>query len=184
MDQDHLPQGAPEGARSVTGAVADLGARDHRRKRPAHDPEAIRRTFETGRYPYAIRLTEKDHVARIMRLQVELLTAQSRIKAADARATVLFEGRDAADKRGSIKRFMEHLDLRRVRIEAMRHVLHTPPCEGKDERVVYEPDPLIVGSTAHVIGASTHILGMTLDPGAAPERAALSGRGQATSYTS
>jgi hypothetical protein len=30
--------------------------------------------------------------------------------------------------------------------------------------VVHEPDPLIVGSTAHVIGNSAHILGKTLHP--------------------
>jgi polyphosphate kinase 2 len=56
-------------------------------------------------------------------------------------------------------------DKRRARIEAMRHFLFNLPYEGKDEAVVHEPDPLIVGSTAHVIGASTHILGKTLHPG-------------------
>lgn len=55
-------------------------------------------------------------------------------------------------------------DKRRARIEAMRHFLHLLPYEGKDESVVHEPDPLIVGSTAHVIGANSHILGKTLHP--------------------
>ena len=55
-------------------------------------------------------------------------------------------------------------DKRRARIEAMRHFLHNLPYDGKDESVVHEPDPLIVGSTAHVIGASAHILGKTLHP--------------------
>jgi len=55
-------------------------------------------------------------------------------------------------------------DKRRARIEAMRHFLFHLPYEGKDATVVHEPDPLIVGSTAHVIGASAHILGKTLHP--------------------
>jgi len=56
-------------------------------------------------------------------------------------------------------------DKRRARIEAMRDFLFHLPYEGKDEGVVHEPDPLIVGSTAHVIGAGTHVLGRTLHPG-------------------
>ncbi len=63
-----------------------------RAHRPARDPEAVRRAFETGAYPYATRLTEKEYSARIMPLQVELLKAQSWIKATNERVTVLFEG--------------------------------------------------------------------------------------------
>lgn len=55
-------------------------------------------------------------------------------------------------------------DKRRARIEAMRHFLFNLPYDGKDESVVHEPDPLIVGSTAHVIGSNAHILGKTLHP--------------------
>ena len=313
MDQDSLPKDAAEGVRSIADAAAALGTPDRRHLRPSRDPEAVRRAFETGAYPYASRLTEKEYVARIMPLQVELLKAQNWIKAANERVTVLFEGRDAAGKGGTIKRFMEHLnprgarivalekpteqersqwyfqryvshlpsggemvffdrswynragvervmgfcsaadylefmrqapelermlvrsglrlykywfsvtreeqarrftaretdplkqwklspidkasldkwddyteakeamffytdtadspwtivksdDKRRARIEAMRHFLFHLNYEGKDTSVVHEPDPLIVGSTAHVIGASAHILGKTLHP--------------------
>jgi polyphosphate kinase 2 len=55
-------------------------------------------------------------------------------------------------------------DKRRARLEAMRHFLHSLPYDGKDEHVVHEPDPLIVGTTAHVIANSNHILGKTLHP--------------------
>jgi polyphosphate kinase 2 (PPK2 family) len=55
-------------------------------------------------------------------------------------------------------------DKRRARIEAMRHFLFHLPYDGKDEAVVHEPDPLIVGSTAHVLGNSRHVLGKTLHP--------------------
>ena len=119
MDQDSLPQDAAEGVRSITDAAAALGTPDRRHLRPSRDPEAVRRAFETGAYPYATRLTEKDYVARIMPLQVELLKAQNWIKAANERVTVLFEGRDAAGKGGTIKRFMEHLNPRGARIVAL-----------------------------------------------------------------
>ena len=56
-------------------------------------------------------------------------------------------------------------DKRRARIEAMRHFLYHLPYEGKDETVVHEPDPLIVGSTVHVLGNSKHVLGRVLHPG-------------------
>jgi hypothetical protein len=41
-------------------------------------------------------------------------------------------------------------DKKRGRLEAMRHVLHLFPYEGKDETLVGMPDPLIVGSAAAV----------------------------------
>jgi hypothetical protein len=50
-------------------------------------------------------------------------------------------------------------DKKRARIEAMRHFLFTLPYPEKNERVIHAPDPLIVGSSMHVIGADRHILG-------------------------
>jgi polyphosphate kinase 2 len=317
MDQDipapAAPALAPDGARPIMGAAASLarGARGHR---PSRDADAVREAFESGRYPYATRLTEREYAERILPLQVELLKAQGWIKETHQRIAMLFEGRDAAGKGGTIKRFMEHLnprgarvvalekptdrercqwyfqryvahlptagemvlfdrswynragvervmgfctpaeylefmrqapelermltrtglrlfkfwfsvtraeqarrfnsretdplkqwklspidkasldkwddyteakeamffytdtadspwtvvksdDKKRARIEAMRHFLHSLDYPGKDERVVHAPDPLIVGSTAHVIGRGEHILGKSLRPG-------------------
>jgi polyphosphate kinase 2 len=313
-DSRPLPDTAsPEAARSIGGAAAELGRHPRRAATLRHDPEAVRRTFETGEYPYATRLTEKDYMTRVKPLQVELLKAQAWVRDAGERVVVLFEGRDAAGKGGTIKRFMEHLnprgarvvalekpsdrersqwyfqryierlpaggemvffdrswynragvervmgfcspadylefmrqapelermltrsgirlfkfwfsvsrdeqaerfqaretdplkqwklspidkasldkwddyteakeamffytdtadapwtivksnDKRRARLEAMRHFLHTLPYPGKDEAVVHAPDPLIVGGAAHVIKASSHILGTALHP--------------------
>ncbi|MCL2716152.1 MAG: polyphosphate kinase 2 [Alphaproteobacteria bacterium] len=87
----------------------------HRR----HDPEAIRRAFETGEYPYESRLTNSVYLDHMLQLQVELLKAQSWIKEAGERIVVLFEGRDAAGKGGTIKRFMEHLNPRGARVVAL-----------------------------------------------------------------
>jgi polyphosphate kinase 2 len=53
------------------------------------------------------------------RLQVELLKLQAWVKDTGARVVILFEGRDAAGKGGTIKRFMEHLNPRGARVVAL-----------------------------------------------------------------
>jgi polyphosphate kinase 2 len=280
---------------------------------PRVTPDAVRHAFETGEYPYRDHLSRRVYEARKAKLQAELLKVQIWTQETGQKFVVLFEGRDAAGKGGTIKRFMEHLnprqarvvaldkpsdaqrgqwffqryieqlptagemvfydrswynragvervmgfctpndylefmrqtpdlermfvrsgirlykywfsvtreeqrrrfmeretdplkvwklspidkasldkwddyteakeamffytdtadapwtivksdDKRRARIEAMRHFLFHLPYDGKDETVVHEPDPLIVGSTAHVLGNSTHVLGKTLHP--------------------
>jgi polyphosphate kinase 2 len=52
-------------------------------------------------------------------LQVELLKAQNWVKETGQRIVLLFEGRDAAGKGGTIKRFMEHLNPRGARVVAL-----------------------------------------------------------------
>ena len=55
-------------------------------------------------------------------------------------------------------------DKKRARLNCMRHFLTSLAYPGKDVKVVKQPDPLIVGSSAHVIGSSNHILGKSLHP--------------------
>jgi polyphosphate kinase 2 len=83
------------------------------------DPDAIRHAFETGDYPYKTKVTEKAYLERMLPLQAELLKAQNWIKQSGEKIVVLFEGRDAAGKGGTIKRFMEHLNPRGARIVAL-----------------------------------------------------------------
>jgi polyphosphate kinase 2 len=83
------------------------------------DPDAVRRAFETGTYPYQDRLTERAYLSQMAPLQVELLKAQNWVRATGQRVVVLFEGRDAAGKGGTIKRFMEHLNPRGARVVAL-----------------------------------------------------------------
>src|SRR3954454_14409489 len=61
-------------------------------------------------YPYDERLprAEYDHHKRV--LQIELLKLQNWCKTTGEQIVILFEGRDAAGKGGTIKRFMEHLN--------------------------------------------------------------------------
>jgi polyphosphate kinase 2 len=84
-----------------------------------HDPDAIRHAFETGDYPYTTKVSERHYVDRVLPLQAELLKAQNWVKETGEKIVVLFEGRDAAGKGGTIKRFMEHLNPRGARIVAL-----------------------------------------------------------------
>jgi len=82
-------------------------------------PEAIRHAFETGEYPYKTRVSTKEYEAHMEELQVELLKVQKWIKDTGERVVMIFEGRDAAGKGGTIKRFMEHLNPRGARVVAL-----------------------------------------------------------------
>ena len=57
--------------------------------------------------------------AELFRLQTEFVTLQEWVKATGARVVVIFEGRDAAGKGGTIKRITEYLSPRSVRIAAL-----------------------------------------------------------------
>lgn len=70
-------------------------------------------------YPYRKRLQRREYEHLKEQLQVELLKVQSWVKETGQRVVVLFEGRDAAGKGGTIKRFMEHLNPRGARVIAL-----------------------------------------------------------------
>ncbi len=55
-------------------------------------------------------------------------------------------------------------DKKRARLNCMQHFLSTLPYPEKNMKIVTGPDPLIVGSSADVIGANQHILGRSLHP--------------------
>ncbi|SDI35302.1 polyphosphate kinase 2, PA0141 family [Pseudomonas panipatensis] len=70
-------------------------------------------------YPYRTRLQRREYESHKAELQVELLKVQNWVKETGQRIVVLFEGRDAAGKGGTIKRFMEHLNPRGARVVAL-----------------------------------------------------------------
>lgn len=83
------------------------------------DPAAVRRLFETGEYPYKRKLRRAEYERQKAELQVELLKLQDWVRETGERVVLLFEGRDAAGKGGTIKRFMEHLNPRGARVVAL-----------------------------------------------------------------
>ena len=75
-------------------------------------------TWREG-YPYAERMDREDYERVKRLLQIELLKLQEWIKETGERLVIVFEGRDAAGKGGTIKRFMEHLNPRGARVVAL-----------------------------------------------------------------
>jgi len=89
------------------------------RRQPRHPDEELAENWRTGGYPYRNLLSRKNYERQKYRLQVELLKFQSWVKETGQKVIVLFEGRDAAGKGGTIKRFMEHLNPRGAHVVAL-----------------------------------------------------------------
>lgn len=70
-------------------------------------------------YPYSEKMSRKEYEETKKLLQIELLKLQKWIKHNGERLVILFEGRDAAGKGGTIKRIMEHLNPRGARVVAL-----------------------------------------------------------------
>ncbi|HZA12273.1 polyphosphate kinase 2 [Mycobacterium sp.] len=75
-------------------------------------------TWREG-YPYDQRMARDEYERVKRRLQIELLKLQKWSKRTGARHVIVFEGRDAAGKGGTIQRFMEHLNPRGARVVAL-----------------------------------------------------------------
>ncbi len=70
-------------------------------------------------YPYAKRMSKSAYETAMDGLQRELVRLQADVKATGKRVVVVFEGRDAAGKGGTIKRFRENLNPRVARVVAL-----------------------------------------------------------------
>ncbi len=82
-------------------------------------PDTLRQAFEAGDYPYPERMSRRSYEAAKAKLQAELLKVQIWAQDTGQKFVILFEGRDAAGKGGTIKRFMEHLNPRFARVVAL-----------------------------------------------------------------
>ncbi|MDI9915143.1 polyphosphate kinase 2 [Rhodococcus sp. IEGM 1379] len=70
-------------------------------------------------YPYEKKMSRREYERKKRRLQIELLKLQLWVKDTGQKVLIIFEGRDAAGKGGSIKRFTEHLNPRGARVVAL-----------------------------------------------------------------
>ncbi|MFZ5751308.1 MAG: polyphosphate kinase 2 [Pseudomonadota bacterium] len=90
-------------------------------------PEALRKALAkagkkdivTKGYPYAREMEDEAYEAHMERLQIELVKMSYDLKASGRRLVVLFEGRDAAGKGGTIERMRENLNPRQAYIVAL-----------------------------------------------------------------
>lgn len=137
-------------------------------------PSDVRTAIEDGgkkdmlseSYPYEDAMDRDDYEDQIEALQLELVKLQADVKETGKRIVVVFEGRDAAGKGGTIKRFRENLNPRVARVVALskpsdretgqwyfqRYVAHLPT-EG--EIVLFDRSWYNRGVVEHVFGFCT-----------------------------
>ena len=81
--------------------------------------EIARAALTSGGYPYDKRMKRKKYEKELLELQIELMKLQHWVQDKGKRIVIVFEGRDAAGKGSTIKRFMEHLNPRHARAVAL-----------------------------------------------------------------
>ena len=105
--------------------------------------------FTDANYPYPDKMNRDEYEELKKELQIEILKMQGWVKETGQRIVILFEGRDAAGKGGTIKRMMEHMNPRGARVVALekpsddeqgqwyfqRYVKHLP---SKGEIVLFD----------------------------------------------
>ncbi|MBJ3786164.1 polyphosphate kinase 2 [Devosia sediminis] len=83
-------------------------------------PKAIKKAaFGSGNYPYEDKLDDDEYDTQMYALQKQLVVHQAHMAKAGTRTIILFEGRDAAGKGGTIERFRENLNPRYTTIVAL-----------------------------------------------------------------
>jgi polyphosphate kinase 2 len=137
-------------------------------------PDAVReaiRGAKKGRilddsYPYDRRMDRDGYEETMAALQIELVKLQSHVKEAGTRIAVVFEGRDAAGKGGTIKRIRENMNPRVTRTVALskpsdqeqgewyfqRYIKHLPT---KGEMVLFDRSWYNRGVVEKVFGFCT-----------------------------
>ncbi|MFO1493895.1 MAG: polyphosphate kinase 2 [Lysobacterales bacterium] len=112
-----LLEGASEDDRAALRAAL-LGG-EPTEDQAGNPDEVLASDWRDGGYPYRYLLRRSSYEKQKFKLQVELLKLQAWVKDTGQRVVILFEGRDAAGKGGTIKRFMEHLNPRGARVVAL-----------------------------------------------------------------
>lgn len=87
--------------------------------------DVLSKDWRKGGYPYLNLMSRKNYEKQKYRLQVELLKLQAWVKETGQKVVILFEGRDAAGKGGTIKRVMENLNPRGARVVALEKPTET-----------------------------------------------------------
>jgi polyphosphate kinase 2 len=109
-------------------------------------PERIRRIIRKAdkddvtnpRYPYPAEMDRKDYERAMEALQIELVRLQAWVRATGQRIALVFEGRDAAGKGGTIKAMTENLNPRGARIVALPKPSETEAGQWYFQRYVKE----------------------------------------------
>src|SRR5271157_4986307 len=89
------------------------------KKTHAHDPEESSQLPDAKADGGKAKMGNKEYEREMFKLQTELVKMQEWVKAAGARIVIMFEGRDAAGKGGTIKRIVERVSPRVFRVVAL-----------------------------------------------------------------
>jgi len=162
-----LMQGmSPDEAARLRSLILEGNPADWRNPRARHPDEELAAGWREGAYPYRNLMSRRSYERQKYRLQVELLKLQAWVRETGQRVVILFEGRDAAGKGGTIKRFMEHLNPRGARVVALekptevergqwylqRYVQHLP---SAGEIVLFDRSWYNRAGVEHVMGFCT-----------------------------
>ncbi|OIQ32027.1 MAG: polyphosphate kinase 2 [Alphaproteobacteria bacterium MedPE-SWcel] len=107
-------------------------------------PKAIRKAIKAAKkddilsdsYPYDTVLPKKDYWDQFDALQIELVKLQAWVKSSGQRVAIVFEGRDASGKGGTIKRFRENLNPRGARVVALSKPTETEATQWYFQRYI------------------------------------------------
>ena len=115
------PDGDSEEAAQQASAEKPPKRKTGRGSRPSEKASERQRydPLRKKRVPVRVRERTLDYEHELRLLQIELLKWQNHVKATGDRFILLFEGRDAAGKGGTIKRVMEPLNPRGARLVAL-----------------------------------------------------------------
>ncbi|WP_375173168.1 polyphosphate kinase 2 [Pseudooceanicola sp.] len=112
----------------------------HQKDAPKSVREAIARSDKddilSPSYPYSEEMKKKSYEKELETLQTELAKLQAWAKDSGARVVCVFEGRDAAGKGGTIKRFREYLNPRGARVVALSKPTETEQGQWYFQRYV------------------------------------------------
>ena len=92
-------------------------------KVPQHIQETVSKSKKKEiigpQYPYKRKMKRREYESEKQKLQIELLKTQKWVNETGKKMVLIFEGRDAAGKGGTIKRFMEHINPRGAKVVAL-----------------------------------------------------------------
>jgi polyphosphate kinase 2 len=86
---------------------------------PVLPPDIAAKALRSGGYPYDKRMKRKEYREQVEPLQVEFVKLQRWVERQGQRIVIIFEGRDAAGKGGTINKFTQHLNPRHARAVAL-----------------------------------------------------------------
>ncbi len=99
--------------------IEDVVHDDRRKTKEENEQERRSKGKVEERLPVWVKTSVLEYEKELKDLQIELLKLQNHVKDKGLKILMIFEGRDAAGKGGTIKRITEHLNPRGARVVAL-----------------------------------------------------------------